>query len=110
LKFNETGIFEIFEKNLNKEVPNFVMNETLTVVNQPHSLISVSKENSTSAPIAKLGAAHIDTIDIIRTYMVPAKDISKDIAALTNRELYVDSTFTYKDAREGQKGTGLSRH
>jgi hypothetical protein len=79
------------------------MNETLTVVNQPHSLISVSKENSTSAPIAKLGAAHIDTIDIIRTYMVPAKDISKDIAALTNRGLYVDSTITYKDARRPER-------
>ena len=63
------------------------MNETLTVVNQPNSLISVSKENSTSASIAELGAAHIDTNDSIRTYMVPVKDLSKDIAALTNRGL-----------------------
>jgi hypothetical protein len=86
------------------------MNETLTVVSQPHSLISVSKGNSTSASIAKLGATHIDTIDSIRTYMVPAKDLSKNIAALTNRGLYIDSTFTYQDARGGQKGTGLSRH
>ncbi len=86
------------------------MIETLTVANQPHSLISVSKENSTSALIAKLGATYIDTIDTIRTCMVPAKDLSKDIAALTNRGLYVDSTFTYKDARRGQRGTGLSRY
>ena len=34
--------------------------------------------------------------------MVPAKDISKDIAALTEDFMF-DSTFTYKDAREGQK-------
>lgn len=79
------------------------MNGTITVVNQPHSLISASKENSTSAPIAKLGSTHIDTIG---TYMVPAKDLSKDIAALTNGGLSIDSTFTYKDARGGQKGTG----
>ena len=86
------------------------MNGTLTVVNQPHSLIYINKENSTSASIAKLGAAHIDTVDTIRTYMVPAKDLSKDIATLTNRGLYIDSTFTYKDARGVQEDTGLSRH
>jgi hypothetical protein len=37
--------------------------------------------------------------------MVPAKDLSKDVAALTNRGLSVDSSYTYKDARGGEKGT-----
>lgn len=38
--------------------------------------------------------------------MVPAKDLARDVAALTNAGLSIDSTFTYKDARGGEKGTG----
>jgi plastocyanin len=98
LTFNKTGTFEFFEKNVNKDVPNFVMNGTITVVNQPSS-ISASKQNTTTG-------ASITNIDTVGTYMVPAKDLGKDIAELTNRGLSVDNTFTYKDSRGGQKGTG----
>lgn len=38
--------------------------------------------------------------------MVPAKDLDKDIAELTKRGFSIDSTFTYKDPRGGQKETG----
>lgn len=55
------------------------MNETLTVVNQPNSLISVSKENSTSASIAELGAAHIDANDSIGTIWFLQKTLVKTL-------------------------------
>jgi plastocyanin len=99
LTFNKTGTFEYFEKNVNNDVPNFVMNGTITAINQPSS-ISPSKQNSTATSTANT------SIDTVGTYMVPAKDLSKDVAALTSRGLSVDSTFTYKDARGGEKGTG----
>ncbi len=75
------------------------MNGTITVVNQPSSM-STSTQNSTATSKANSNP------DTVGTYMVPAKDLAKDVAALTNAGLHVDSTFTYKDARGGEKGTG----
>ncbi|MGB7955933.1 MAG: hypothetical protein WCF23_18315 [Candidatus Nitrosopolaris sp.] len=100
LTFNKTGTFEYFEKNVNKDVPNFVMNVTITVVNQPSSLVSASRQNSTTTSTVNTN------IDTVGTYMVPTQDLSKDVAALTTKGISVYSTFTYNDARGGQKGTG----
>ncbi|MGC2428682.1 MAG: hypothetical protein WA421_16735 [Nitrososphaeraceae archaeon] len=99
MTFNKTGSYEYFEKNVNKQDPNFEMNGTITVLNQPSSL-SANKQNSTANSTTN------SNVDTVGTYMVPAKDLSKDIAALTNGGLSVDSSFTYKDARGGEKGTG----
>lgn len=94
--------FGYSEKDVNDNDPNFVMNGTITAVNQPNSLVStVNKQNSTSTTRAKTSSTDIDTVG---TYMIPAKDLAKDVAKLTNAGLSVDSTFTYKDARGGEQG------
>jgi hypothetical protein len=43
------------------------------------------------------GSPSRTSIDTVGTYMVPAKNLGKDIAELTNRGLYVDCTFAFKD-------------
>ena len=60
------------------------MNGTIPVLNQPSSL-SANKQNSTANSTTN------SNVDTVGTYMVPAKDLSKDIAALTNGGLSVDS-------------------
>jgi plastocyanin len=90
--FNKTGSFEYFEKNVNKQDPKFVMEGTITAVNT----------GSSSSTTTTTGG----NIDTVGTYMVPAKDLDKDTSELKKGGLSVDSTFTYKDARGGQKGTG----
>jgi plastocyanin len=113
--FNKTGSFEYFEKNVNKQDPKFVMEGTITVVNQPSPSPSSSSSSSSKAnadqQVSNITGSSSSTtsgekIDTVGTYMVPAKDLDKDTAELKKGGLSVDSTFTYKDARGGQKGTG----
>ena len=130
--FNKTGSFEYFEKNVNKQDPKFVMDGTITVVNtSPSSSSSLSNANnndnqtastttttnptsttaattlsSSSSPPSTTTTTSGGNIDTVGTYMVPAKDLDKDTSELKKGGLSVDSTFTYKDARGGQKGTG----
>jgi plastocyanin len=111
--FNKTGSFEYFEKNVNKQDPKFVMEGTITVENTPSSS---SNTNNTQVPNtntitsttanASSSSTTAGNIDTVGTYMVPAKDLDKDTSELKKGGLSVDSTFTYKDARGGQKGTG----
>ena len=112
--FNKTGSFEYFEKNVNKQDPKFVMEGTITVVNQNSSLSNANNKQTsninTNTPTTTgtntSSTTTAGNADTVGTYMVPAKDLDKDTSELKKGGLSVDSTFTYKDARGGQKGTG----
>ena len=111
--FNKTGSFEYFEKNVNKQDPKFVMEGTITVENTPSSSSNtnntqVSNTNTITSTTANASSSSTTAgnVDTVGTYMVPAKDLDKHTAELKKGGLSVDSTFTYKDARGGQKGTG----
>ena len=94
LTLNNTGDYSYFEKGANKAVPDFVMNGTISVINSPSELNS--PQNATSqSQIGTVGA-----------YMVPATMLDKYTSEFAKRGMTVDSHFTYKDLRGGQKGTG----
>lgn len=92
LTLNDTGDYSYFEKGANKAVPSFVMNGTISVVNLPSEL----KSNSTSSQSQITAGA----------YMIPAIMLDKYTSEFAKRGFAVDSHFTYKDLRGGQKGTG----
>jgi plastocyanin len=92
LTLNDTGDYSYFEKGANKAVLSFVMNGTISAVNLPSEL----KSNSTSSQNQITAGA----------YMIPAIMLDKYISEFTKRGFMVDSHFTYKDLRGGQKGTG----
>lgn len=88
--FNGTGEFNYFEKDANKDDPNFIMNGTIKVINQPQeSTVSTSGV----------------TAETIGTFMEPAKDLDLYTSELKTRGITTDSTYTFKDLRGGQKGT-----
>ncbi|HEX9317390.1 MAG TPA: hypothetical protein VF884_00475, partial [Nitrososphaeraceae archaeon] len=93
LTLNNTGDYSYFEKGANKAVPSFVMNGTISVVNLPSELKSA---NSTSSQNQITAGA----------YMIPAIMLDKYTSEFAKRGFTVDSHFTYKDLRGGQKGTG----
>lgn len=93
LTLNNTGDYSYFEKGVNKAVPSFVINGTISVVNLRSELKS---SNSTSAQNQITAGA----------YMIPAIMLDKYTSEFTKRGFTVDSHFTYKDLRGGQKGTG----
>jgi hypothetical protein len=68
------------------------MNGTIKVINQP--------------PQQLTGNTSGVTADTFGTFMVPAKDLDLYISELNTRGIKTDSTYTFKDLRGGQKGTG----
>jgi plastocyanin len=93
LTLNNTGDYSYYEKGANKAVPSFVMNGTITVINSQSEL--KAPQNASQSQINTVGA-----------YMVPAIMLDRYTSEFAKRGFTVDSHFTYKDLRGGQKGTG----
>jgi hypothetical protein len=91
IKFNNTGTIAFSEAHTNPKYPNFVMNGTLTVVNQPSAISSTNQTSPTTG-------ANIDTIV---PFMVPASQQDKFISEFKNQGFGVDSTYTFKSIRGG---------
>jgi plastocyanin len=91
--FNETGTYTYFEKDVNQDDPAFVMNGTITVINQIQPLTSLS-------PSSK---GNIDTVGML---MVPTQNEQAYVSDLQNRGFAIDSTHNFEDLRGGQSGTG----
>lgn len=94
LTLNNTGEFSYFETGTNKDVPSFVMNGTITVINSASELKAPQNSSSTKGDIT------------VGAYMIPAIMLDKYTSEFTKRGFTVDSHFTYKDLRGGQKGKG----
>ena len=90
LTLNKTGAYQYWESHVSKEVPDFVMKGAITVTSQ------MSTDNTASQ----------NGKYIVGTNMVPAKFIDKYRSGFEDKGFNIDSTFTYKDLRGGQKGTG----
>jgi plastocyanin len=91
IRLNETGTYKYWESDVSKEVPDFVMLGTITVSSQEqHNATTVSQNKD----------------DIVGTFMVPARFLDKYRSEFEDRGFTIDSTYTYKDLRGGQKGTG----
>lgn len=91
IRLNETGTYQYWESDVSKEVPNFVMTGTITVYSQEqHNATTVSQNKD----------------DIAGAVMVPARFLDEYRSEFEDRGFTVDSTYTYKDLRGGQKGTG----
>jgi plastocyanin len=91
IRLNETGTYQYWESGVSKEVPDFVMMGTITVTSQEqHNATTVSQNKD----------------DIVGTLMVPARFLDKYRSEFEDRGFTIDSTYTYKDLRGGQKGTG----
>ena len=67
--FTDTGTYTYFEKDVNEDDPGFVMNGTITVINQSESLTSTSA---------------LGTIDTVGVLMVPSQGIQTYTSDLHN--------------------------
>jgi hypothetical protein len=95
LKLNESDSkFVFYEKTKNPKYPDFVLNGTITVIDQK----SASNTNSTSA--------NGTSPDTIVTYMVPAKELDKRISEFKSKGFGVDSTYSFKSLRGGGSEAG----
>jgi plastocyanin len=96
-KPNNTGTFAYSGPSNDKAVPNYKMNGTLTVINQPNS----NSFNSTSST-----AATSNNIDTISTIIVPAKLLDKVSSDLRGQGLGIDNQYPFNSLRGGGGTTG----
>ena len=94
---NNTGAFAYSGPSGDKAVPNYKMNGTLAVINQPNS----NSFNSTSST-----AATPNNIDTISTIIVPAKLLNKVSTDLKGQGLGIDNQYPFKSLRGGGGTTG----
>jgi plastocyanin len=97
IKFNNTGAFAYSGPSNDKAVPNYKMNGTLTVINQP---LSNSFNTTSSTP------ATSNNIDTVSTIIVPAKILDKVSSDLRNQGFGIDNQYPFKSLRGGGGTTG----
>ena len=97
IKFNNTGTFAYSGPSDDKAVPNYKMNGTLTVINQPLS-------NSFNSTLST--GATSNNIDTIGTIIVPAKLLDKVSSDLRGQGFGIDNQYPFSSLRGGGSGTG----
>ena len=97
IKFNNTGAFAYSGPSNDKAVPNYKMNGTLTVINQP---LSNSFNTTSSTP------ATSNNIDTVSTIIVPAKKLDQVGSDLRNQGFGIDNQYPFKSLRGGGGTTG----
>ncbi len=94
---NNTGTFAYSGPSNDKAVPNYKMNGTLTVIDQPNS----NSFNSTSST-----AVTSNNVDTISTIIVPAKLLDKVSSDLKGQGFGIDNQYPFKSLRGGGGTTG----
>ena len=97
IKFNNTGAFAYSGPSNDKAVPNYKMNGTLTIINQP---LSNSFNTTSSTPAT---SSNIDTVSII---IIPAMKLDKVSSDLRNQGFGIDNQYPFKSLRGGGGTTG----
>jgi hypothetical protein len=92
IRLNETGVYSYYETDVIDDDPDFVMKGNITVIDDDGSVTSTNGISSDQK--------------IVGTFMVPAQDLQQYASELQNRGLDIDSSYTFKDLRGGQEGTG----
>lgn len=101
---NDTGTFNYYETDVNNEDQNYVMNGTITVVDQqdPNANLPNMSITSSSNTTGTLGKD-----DTVGTLMVPTEDLDMYVQDLTSKGFTTDSTYNFNDIRAGDEQTLL---
>jgi plastocyanin len=96
IKFNNTGIFAYAGPSYDKATPNYKMNGTITVVNQPLA----TSFNTTGSSAASGGP------DTVATIIVPGNLLTKISSDLKAQGFGIDNLYPFKSLRGGGSTAG----
>jgi plastocyanin len=104
--FNNVGTFAYSGPSYDRAVPNYKMNGTVTVVNQP---LTTTFNTTTAATSSSTGTGvpnNNNNIDTITTLMVPSKLLDKTISELKSQGFTIDNQYPFASLRGGGSATG----
>ncbi len=100
--FNNIGTFAYSGPSYDRAVPNYKMNGTLTVVNQPLA----ANFNTTNAAASATEVGRSSNADTIVTLMVPSKLLATTISDLKNQGFTIDNQYPFTSIRGGGSAAG----
>jgi hypothetical protein len=100
-KFNNPGTFAYSGPSYDRAVPNYKMNGTITVINQPLATSFNTTNTGTSS-----GGVRNNSIDTIAAIMVPSKLLNKTLSDLKNQGFTVDNQYPFTSIRGGGSAAG----
>ena len=108
ITFNNVGTFAYSGPSYDRAVPNYKMNGTVTVVNQPLSTNFNTTNTATNGNIlsSSLAGRASHSIDTITTLMVPSKLLDKTISDLKSQGFTIDNQYPFASLRGGGSATG----
>jgi plastocyanin len=100
--FNNVGAFAYSGPSYDKMWPNYKMNGTISVVNQPLAA-TINTTAATAIPSSPTGAPinNNNAIDTVATLMVPSKLLSKTISDLKSQGFTIDNQYPFRSLRGG---------
>ena len=98
---NNPGTFTYSGPSYDRAVPNYKMNGSITVVNQP---LATNFNNSNIATSS--GGVRNNSIDTIATLIVPSKLLSKTISELKSQDFTIDNQHSFRSIRGGGSAAG----
>jgi plastocyanin len=104
--FNNVGAFAYSGPSYDRAFPNYKMNGTITVVNQPLGT-SFNATNPTSATISSsLAAGTNNNPDTVATLMVPSRLVGETISDLMSQGFTIDNQYPFLSLRGGGSQSG----
>jgi plastocyanin len=105
ITFNNVGTFAYSGPSYDRAVPNYKMNGTVTVVNQPLTTTFNSTTAATSSSTGT-GVPNNNNIDTITTLMVPSKLLDKTISDLKSQGFTIDNQYPFRSLRGAGSQSG----
>jgi plastocyanin len=103
--FNNVGTFAYSGPSYDKMWPNYKMNGTVTVVNQPLTTTFNTTTAATSSSTGT-GVPNNNNIDTITTLMVPSKLLDKTISELKSQGFTIDNQYPFRSLRGAGSQSG----
>jgi plastocyanin len=106
ITFNNVGTFAYSGPSYDRAVPNYKMNGTVTVVNQPLTTTFNTTTAATSSSTGTGVPTNNNNIDTVTTLMVPSKLLDKTISDLKSQGFTIDNQYPFASLRGGGSATG----
>ena len=107
ITLNKIGTFAYSGPSYDRAFPNYKMNGTLTVVNQPlATTFNTTNTVSPSASAKETAAAASSNPDTVATLMVPSKLLGKTISDLKSQGFTIDNQYPFMSLRGGGSAAG----
>ena len=104
---NSTGTFDYSGPSFDRAFPNYKMNGTITVVNQPLATTFNTTTAATNTTSSSAGQqTSTNNIDTVALLITPAKLFDKTVSGLKSQGITIDSQYPFTSLRGGGSASG----